>query len=162
MNSPWVSGFITVTLGMKQFHLLLSCYTCFFLLLLPVTIWTLIVLPFIIAPWNIENGFSSFSNLILLLVTFDFWLTQVFDSVTCNTRNGTGWFISSTISTVLSILSRLSDTQDKILWSGINTLEIVFTSDASKNIMFHGLIIPYIHLMESHQSYNVLGTMLQF
>ena len=30
-----------------------------------------------IAPWNIEIGFSFFSDLILLLVTFDFWLTQV-------------------------------------------------------------------------------------
>ena len=30
-----------------------------------------------IALWNIENGFSSFSDLILLLVAFDFWLTQV-------------------------------------------------------------------------------------
>jgi hypothetical protein len=28
-----------------------------------------------IAPWNIEIGFSFFSDLILLLVTFDFWLT---------------------------------------------------------------------------------------
>jgi hypothetical protein len=32
----------------------------FFLLLLPVTIWTLIVPPFMIALWNIENGFSFF------------------------------------------------------------------------------------------------------
>ena len=84
---------------------------------------------------TLKMGFPLFLtwSCCLLHLTFD-W--QVFDSVTGTTLNGTGWFISSTISTVLSILSRLSDAQDKILWSGIITLEIVW--DASSCCFIEG------------------------
>jgi hypothetical protein len=37
----------------------------------------------------------------------------------------------------------------------INPWNMIFTSDASVNIMFHRLINPCIHLMESHQLYNI-------
>ena len=37
----------------------------------------------------------------------------------------------------------------------INPWNMIFTSDTSVNIMFHGLINPCIHLMESHQLYII-------
>jgi hypothetical protein len=54
---------------------------------------------------------------------------------------------------VLNIL----DTKIKVS-SGVNqqTMAIVSITDASVNIMFHGLINPCIHLIESHQLYIVL------
>jgi hypothetical protein len=55
----------------------------------------------------------------------------------------------------MSYNKTVNDFQFRWIQGLINPWNMIFTSDVSVNIMFHRLINPCIHLIESHQLYNI-------
>ena len=55
----------------------------------------------------------------------------------------------------MSYNKTVNDFQFRWIQGLINPWNMIFTLDASLNIMFHGLINPCIHLIESHQLYII-------
>ena len=55
----------------------------------------------------------------------------------------------------MSYNKTVNDFQFRWMQGLINPWNMIFTLDALVNIMFHGLINPCIHLIKSHQLYNI-------